>query len=90
MLQQGGEGEGLRVEAAAELPGGVSEGEEVHVPEVLHEEQPPLRIMADDRGNGDADLPEETGNPRIIVVLLAQAAVAHQDDGIAAGGGTRK
>ena len=88
-MQQGGEPQGLFVEVAAELPGGVAEGEEVHIPEVLHDEEPALRIMADDRGNGDTDLPEEAGNPRVVVVLLTQAAVAHEDEGIAAGSGHR-
>ena len=86
-VQQGGEPQGLRVEVAAELPGGVAEGEEVLIPEVLHDEEPALRIVADDRGNGHTDLPEEAGNPRVVVVLLAQAAVAHEDEGIAAGNG---
>ena len=79
--------QGLLVEATAEVPGGVAEGKKVLVPEVLHQQEPPLRIVAEDFGNRHADPPEKTGDRGIEVVLLAQSPVTHENEGIATGNG---
>ncbi len=73
-VQPGNNGQGLLVESAAEVPGGIAAGEEVLIPEVLHQQEPPLRIVAEDIGNRHADSPEKTGDRGVICVLLARIA----------------
>ena len=64
-MQQGGEPQGLRVEVAAELGGGVAEGEEVPIPEVLH--QGGVDLLGDEaRVQGCGRVPWRQGGRHVL------------------------
>ena len=71
------------VEGAADFPGFVARGPEILLAEILEPEEPLAVGCGQDLGNRHAVRGEESGQRRVVPVLLLLAEVTHKDRGAA-------